>query len=138
MHETAMPLGFMSSSLLAGLGSLSGGILCYLHRRLQSYSMPDPQNVKAKVKSLSPVRLFGAPWTVAYQAPPSMGFSRQEYWSGLPVSSPRDLPDPGIEHGSVKIISPETMKKRSSSLDVNLCLYENNTSFMSIMPFTQK
>ena len=37
------------------------------------------------------------PWTVAYQAPPSMGFSRQEYWSGLPFLSPGDLPDPGIE-----------------------------------------
>ena len=36
-------------------------------------------------------------WTVAYQASPSMGFSRQEYWSGLPFSSPGDLPDPGIE-----------------------------------------
>ena len=41
-----------------------------------------------------------APCTVAYQAPPSMGFSRQEYWSGLPFPSPGDLPDPGIEHGS--------------------------------------
>ena len=37
------------------------------------------------------------PWTVAYQAPPSMGFSRQEYWSGLPFPSPGDLPDPGIK-----------------------------------------
>ena len=40
------------------------------------------------------------PWTVAYQVPPSMGFSRKEYWSGLPFPSPRDLPDPGIEPGS--------------------------------------
>ena len=40
--------------------------------------------VKVKVKSLSPVRLFATPWTVAYQDPPSMGFSRQECWSGLP------------------------------------------------------
>ena len=50
-----------------------------------------------KVKSLSRVRLFATPWTVAHQAPPSMGFSRQEYWSGLPFPSPGDLPDPGIE-----------------------------------------
>ena len=50
-----------------------------------------------KVKSLSRVRLFATPWTVAYQAPPSTGFSRQEYWSGLPFPSPGDLPDPGIE-----------------------------------------
>ena len=55
---------------------------------------------KVKVKSLSCVRLFATPWTVAYQVPPSMGFSRQEYWSGLPFPSPGDLPDPGIEPGS--------------------------------------
>ena len=49
------------------------------------------------MKSLSRVQLFASPRTVAYQAPPSMGFSRQEYWSGLPFPSPGDLPDPGIE-----------------------------------------
>ena len=53
--------------------------------------------MKVKVKSLSHVGLFATPWTVAYQVPPSMGFSRQEYWSGLPFPSPGDLPDPGIE-----------------------------------------
>ena len=50
-----------------------------------------------EVKSLSRVQLFETPWTVAYQASLSMGFSRQEYWSGLPFPSPGDLPDPGIE-----------------------------------------
>ena len=44
---------------------------------------------KAKVKSLSPVRLLATPWTVAYQAPPSVKFSRQEYWSGLPLPTPK-------------------------------------------------
>ena len=43
---------------------------------------------KVKVKSLSHVRLFATPWTAAHQAPPSMGFSRQEYWSGVPLPSP--------------------------------------------------
>ena len=57
-------------------------------------------SVLKKVKSLSCVQLFSTPWTVAYQASPSMGFSRQEYWSGLPFPSPGDLPDPGIEPGS--------------------------------------
>ena len=52
---------------------------------------------KEKVKSLSRVRLFATPWTVAYQAPLSMEFSRQEYWSGLPFPSSGDLPDPGLE-----------------------------------------
>ena len=56
--------------------------------------------VKVKVKSLSRVQLFGTPWALAHQAPPSMGFSRQVYWSGLPFPSPGDLPDPGIEPGS--------------------------------------
>ena len=45
----------------------------------------------------SHVRLFATPWTVAHQAPPSMGFPRQEYWSGLPFPSPRDLPYPRIK-----------------------------------------
>ena len=53
--------------------------------------------MKVKVKSLSHVRLFVTPWTVAYQAPLSMGFSRQKYWSVLPFPSPGDLPDPGIK-----------------------------------------
>ena len=48
-------------------------------------------------QSLSRVRLFATPWTIALQAPLPMGFSRQEYWSGLPFSSPGDLPNPGIE-----------------------------------------
>ena len=43
---------------------------------------------------------LAALWTVAYQAPPSMGFSRQEYWSGLQFPSPGDLPDPEIDSGS--------------------------------------
>ena len=52
---------------------------------------------KGEVKSLSCVLLFATPWTVAHQAPPSMRFSRQEYWSGMPFPPPGDLPDPGIE-----------------------------------------
>jgi len=52
------------------------------------------------VKLLSHVQLFATPWTVARQDPLSMGFSRQEYWSGLPFPSPWDLPNPGIEPGS--------------------------------------
>ena len=51
----------------------------------------------SEVKSLSRVRLFETPWIIAPQAPRSMGFFRQEYWSGLPFPFPGDLPDPGIE-----------------------------------------
>ena len=53
------------------------------------------------MKSLSHGQLFATPWTVAYQALLSMGFSRQGYWSGLPFPSPEDLPDPGIEPWSL-------------------------------------
>ena len=49
------------------------------------------------MKSLSRVQIFVTPWTITYQAPLTMGFSRQEYWSGLPFPSPGDLPNPGIE-----------------------------------------
>ena len=69
-------------------------------------------------KSLSRVQLFATPWTVAYQAPLSMGFSRQEYWSGLPFPSPGDLPYPGIEPVSPALQTdtlpsePPDLKKR--------------------------
>ena len=56
-----------------------------------------PDSLKVKVKSLSHVWLFAAPWTISYQAPLSMGFSRQEYQSRLPFPSPGNLPNPGIE-----------------------------------------
>ena len=56
------------------------------------------------VCTLSHVQLLATPWTVAHQAPLSMGFCRQEYWSGLPFPSPGDLSDPGIE--LVSFVSP--------------------------------
>ena len=76
-------------------------ILASLHSLLpkSGFGILDPC-LKVKVKSLSHVRLFATPWTVAYQASPSMGFSRQECRSGLPFPSPGDLPNQGIEPGS--------------------------------------
>ena len=64
---------------------------------LYKFCFNKPMVVVVVVKSLSHVRLFETPQTVAYQVLPSMGFSRQEYWSGLPFPSPEDLPHPGIE-----------------------------------------
>ena len=55
---------------------------------------------EVKVRSLSPVRLFAAPWTIACQAPPSVGFSRHEYWRGLPSPSLGDLPNAGVKPGA--------------------------------------
>ena len=61
---------------------------------------PDLYNVSSSVKSLSRVRLFAIPQTVPCQVPLSMGFSRQEHWSGLPFPSSEDISDPGIKPGS--------------------------------------
>ena len=63
----------------------------------QNMSFPKSSSMKVKVKSLSCIQLFVTLWTAAHQALPSMGFSRLEYWSGLPFLSPGDLPDPGIK-----------------------------------------
>ena len=69
-------------------------------------------------QSLSCVRLFATPWTVARQAPLSMGFSRQEHWSELPFPSPGDLPDPGIE-----LESPATPALVGNVLDDTLLIH---------------
>ena len=71
--------------------------------------------MKAKVKSLSCVQLFVIPWTVVCQAPPSMGFPRQEYWSVLPFPSPGDLPDPGIEPRSPTLQADSLLSEPSGS-----------------------
>ena len=59
-----------------------------------------PVAAAAAAKSLQSCLTLMIPWTVAHQVPLSMGFSRQEYWNGMPFPSPGDLPDPGIEPGS--------------------------------------
>ena len=69
-------------------------------KKIQQTSKYNEKEKWKKVKSLSCVRLFATPWTVAHQAPPSMEFFKQEYWSGLPFPSPGDLPHPGIKPGS--------------------------------------
>ena len=64
------------------------------------------------------------PWTVAHQAPPSMGFSRQEYWSGLPFPSPGDLPDPGIEPVSPALQVDSLQPSRQGRPYVIMYLYK--------------
>ena len=77
-----------------------------------------------KVKSLSRVRLFATSWTVACQAPPSMGFSRQEYWSGLPFPSPGHLPNPGIKPRSPALQADAlTSEPSGKPLGTNMLLY---------------
>ena len=69
----------------------------YMYTARQRYEELYIKVLSEWVKLLSRVRLFATLWTVAYQAPLSVGFSRQEYWSGLPFPSPGDLPNPGIK-----------------------------------------
>ena len=68
-------------------------------------------------------------WTVAHQAPPSMGFSRQEYWSGLPFPSPGDLPDPGMEPRSPALqadaLTSEPAGKLSMYISKNYSVFKN-------------
>ena len=71
----------------------------------------------SKCQSLSHVRLFVTPWTAAHQAPQSMRFSRQGYWSGFPFPSPGDLPNPGIKPGSPAL--------QADALPSELCQYQN-------------
>ena len=88
----------------------------------------DTTELTWKWKSIIGVRLFATPWTIAHQALPSMGFSRQEYWSGLPFPSPGDLPDPGIKPKSPALEAdaltsespgkPSAMKSESESRSV--------------------
>jgi len=59
-----------------------------------------------KVKSVSGFLLLAIPWTAAYQAPPPMGFSRQEYWSGLPLPSPHQMPAAAAAAKSLQLCPP--------------------------------
>ena len=70
-------------------GSPISGILQARTLEWVAISFSNAWKWKVKVKSLSRVRLLATPWTAAHQAPLSMGFSRQEYWSGLPLPSPK-------------------------------------------------
>ena len=80
---------------------------------------------KVKVKSLSRVRLLATPWTAAYQAPPSMGFSRQQYWSGVPLPSP-----------SVLLLTPSSVFYffLCKSLSGHILLFMFIVAFTSVMP----
>ena len=71
---------------------------------------------------------LASPWTVAFQAPLSMGFSRQQYWSGLPFPSPGDLPDPGIE--------PRSPALQADSLPLSYEGSWNNSSKCKVSHFT--
>ena len=86
-------------------GKSNSGVKCFFGGRGWDLATPCVWNFSNQIKPLPPAvesevaqlcLTLCDPWTVAHQAPLSMGFSRQEYWSGLPFPSPGDLPDPGI------------------------------------------
>ena len=79
-------------------------------------------------------RLCATPWTAARQAPLSMEFSRQEYWSGLPFSSPEDLPDPGIKPASLRSPALAGGFFTTSSMRISLLGYEISAYKMQIYP----
>ena len=86
----------------------------------------------SEVKLLSCIRLFVTPWTVAYQAPWSMGFSRQEYWSGLPFPSPGNFPTQGLNPGLPHCRQSLYCLSHQGSLQVAWC--QNSLD----IPFTDK
>ena len=90
--------------------------------------MTPPLWQQVKVKSLSSVRLFATPWTAAHQAPPFTGFSRQEYWSGLP------FPSPTAE--SEEELKSLLMKVKEESEKVGLKLNIQKTKIMASSPIT--
>ena len=91
------------SNLLTGLffSTLAPTVLPPHRRQIRPHSKSD--YIRACVCVFSPVQLFVTLWTVTCQAPLSMGFSRQEYWNGLPFPPLEDFPDPGIEPASPSI-----------------------------------
>ena len=112
-HQAPLSMGFSRQGYWRGLPFSPPGVLP--DPRIQPTSPVSPAlladslplshirlgwNERKKVKLLSCVWFFVTPWTVTYQAPSSMGFSRQEYWSGLPFPPPGDLPNSGIKSRS--------------------------------------
>ena len=119
-------------SFLIALVSISSTVL---KRSSKSRHLHLVSDIKGKSFSLSPLNItlnimmcptLATPWTVACQAPLSMGFSRQEYWSGLPFPFPGDLPDPRIERGSPALQAdtlPTELQGKPSNITLAIALW---------------
>ena len=107
----------------------SAGGLCWI----PGWGTKEPCAVIVAVQSLNHVQLFATPWTVARRAPLSMGFSRQEYWSGLPCPSPRDLPDPGVKSASPTLhvdSLPTELPWKSTFIKLNWQIFKKKKSLV--------
>ena len=106
-------LTFVSKVISLLFNMLSRFVTAFLPRSkcllISWLRLPSTGIVKFKVKPLGRVQLFMTPWTLTHQAPPSLGFSRQEYWRALPFPSPGDLPHPGIKSGSLALQADSTV-----------------------------
>ena len=87
-------------------------------------------------KLLSHFWLFATPWTVACQASPSMGFSRQEYWSGLPFPSPGDFPNPGIEPRSPTLQADSLLSEPPGKQGVKVKVAQSCLALWDFMDYT--
>ena len=88
--------------------------------------------VHSHTSSLSCAQIFLTSWTVRYQAPLSMGFSRQEYWSGLPFASPGDLPDPGIEP-CYPILQADSLPSEPPGMPIFMYQFHSVQSFSRVL-----
>ena len=109
-------------------GSLVPGILQARTLEWVAISFSNAWKWKVKVKSFSRVWLLATPWTAAHQAPPSMGFSRQEYWSGVPLPSPFSM----YKHWLFLYLS------RSSLISLNIVLSSEQSSYMYSVRFIHR
>ena len=104
-------------------------------RTLEWVAISFPSAWKVKVKSLSHVWLFATPWTAAYQAPPPMGFSRQEYWSGMPLPSPKCI----LKKGSFYLVfraSPLSAVFWKKKPKQNILWQRHILGWQVLLPFT--
>ena len=118
-HQAPLSTGFSSQEYWSGCHSLLQGIfptqgshpclLHVLHWQASSWTLA-PLLLLLLLSCFSRVWLFATPWTAAYQAPPSMGFSRQEYWSGLPLPSPSTSGKPKVKHISILLPQNSTFR----------------------------
>ena len=136
--------GFITSFYLCGSRFSDGGMGTTAPRLIKWQNWdPSHKMLCACISRFSCVQLFATPWTNAHQAPLSMAFSRQEYWSGLPCPPPGDLPDPGIERTS--LVSPAPAGgffTTSATWEAHASLGWHNFHFLAhfhfLSPFTER